>query len=644
MTLTINLQIFYLYIFIPLFFNSIGDFIYNTLKSISSDIRFDFFEKNILSISTVSVFTTIAYQSGLKLSYIAFILSIVAFTGLLYNYKNYLHIFKCDVLRAFTFLALISILCGPYLLGGMRVYIFQGNHYDVFNYIQSALTYNEIPSRFINFNNISHIIESNGFPKSISFKNISTIPLLLAILYRVSGASIFAIGPVLVNIAIFYVAGVLSKLAKIVIPNLSEMLCFTIGFCFSFGFWGQYIQDIDAWRCCIWLPVLILSITYVYDLNNFYGLETNKYYELTIFKLVCSITALNILYIEGTLYLTPAILLIYFIIQYINKNILKSIKYFCIFFIFWIIAIILFDKVYFSDIFTLIGKLKPKNSISAEWWKYFDAYLFGDTVEGFRPVYKTLGDLLLGACGLYYFTLTNILSKYLVRICEIGAIIGSLYIFIKSIYILKERNNSIPTKLYVLMMYALLIQITGLFILHKYWLAGKALSYSSPLLLLFIFLCLLHKSSKIIYYRLIDNIFIFIIIISSMGFGVVRVFAAYKTSDGILYSLPYPSVQDSGYDKKLFDFSDDTVLDKLSHDELVEVNIKDTWIEAFVEMSLKDRKIRYISYNPVTIETGLPEQIPPMDLHMKDMKVKHCLVLDFDRSRRFPYYIKLINK
>jgi len=33
-----------------------------------------------------------------------------------------------------------------------------------------------------------------------------------------------------------------------------------------------------------------------------------------------------------------------------------------------------------------------------------------------------------------------------------------------------------------------------------------------------------------------------------------------------------------------------------------------------------------------------------MDLHMKDMKVKHCLVLDFDRSRRFPYYIKLINK
>ena len=54
--------------------------------------------------------------------------------------------------------------------------------------------------------------------------------------------------------------------------------------------------------------------------------------------------------------------------------------------------------------------------------------------------------------------------------------------------------------------------------------------------------------------------------------------------------MPYPSVQDAGYNKLVFDFSDINFLNIVKDEELVGVDIKDPWIEAFVEINLKSNK------------------------------------------------------
>jgi len=556
---------------------------------------------------------------------VAMIFFVVIFISIILFFINNRWIFKINysfkIRYCYFFIQLIWLLASL-ILGGIQFMVYQGNHYDAFNYIESALTYVLVPSSKLDWPYLDEIIRFNGFPHAIvNYTVRPSVSIVIGTLASFDLANILYINYIFLYYCMFLSVLGLYKLSNLILGinnNISYLVCSI----FLFGYWGQYILDINSFAMVVWLPIMIYLIYHIFEI-------TVKNYDFSLlFKNSITLVA-------GCLFMYPEGFSFYFIpigILLINHIQIKYIKY-------YIISIstvcLLCIPIFKSNIFLIYTQLKIGLN-GAQFWRYFDGALIGHVDITQKSSLETLTDILSGLFGFYYLTPFQETDH------NLSLLVRTVYLimFISIIYVIYYNfkfflNDKLKTQ-FTLFIFLLTTQSIYFICNGNYWTAGKAISYYSPLAILyFIFNLYFYviKSRK----KIIIIVVLLFLSVSNISFGFYRIYAIYKNTNGLHYKLPYPSAQDAGIIlKTYFDFSDNNFLYKINDNEIVMVDIKDPWVEAYAEILLSSRSIKYTSNNVIYLETGYPKY------NDKIIKVKSpdkIVYMEYNKNRLFPYYL-----
>ena len=119
-------------------------------------------------------------------------------------------------------------------------------------------------------------------------------------------------------------------------------------------------------------------------------------------------------------------------------------------------------------------------------------------------------------------------------------------------------------------------EVLGVFVLQRYWTAGKAITFFSPYLVIICGLPLLVSPSDRPRWTAVASL---VFLITQVGLGIYRPFAAANPT-GIHYNAPYPSIQNALLKTK-YRWDVDSLESELKHCSLVEVNLPDPFLEHF---------------------------------------------------------------
>lgn len=390
----------------------------------------------------------------------------------------------------------------PIIFYGEQFYVFRGNYWDNFNYLSSALLFNnysflEVESlkyvkNFSNFQSIDLIINYRPF-----------INYLLSIFLNIKIIDIF-----LINFLFKVFLSIINFLAFIsfltIFKNINEKRRILLSFVFSFSFFSLYIFEIEALSHLGSISLFLISIKYLYLLK----LQTKK--NLIKNSLYLSILSAALFIIYPEIFIIYMIVLFSYLIAehpffYLRKNI-QNYLYFLLFFM--LLTMSSYELNYKFVIQQVSQALRP----NIDWWGYYGAFIIGrenlvldynyvETIKGsivgisqieliktiytdhLNAGYKWIYiNILPSIFGLYYITPGKFVSVFS-YIYLIFIIILNFYI----ILILCKNINFIflKKKKFLYITTTLLIIFSCFLILNKnFWTVIKVYSYILPFLFL----------------------------------------------------------------------------------------------------------------------------------------------------------------
>jgi len=181
-----------------------------------------------------------------------------------------------------------------------------------------------------------------------------------------------------------------------------------------------------------------------------------------------------------------------------------------------------------------------------------------------------------------------------------------------------------------------ILQTVILMLLHKYWTAGKALSFFAFLLLLVVFCPFVAGYVRGGSLRMWSGAACSVLLAAQGWMLIYRPVAAKKRPFGH-YHAPYPAALDR-YLKKRFNFSDWKVLNEIGAQDEVRIEVEDPSIQSFVEMLLLSHNRRFYVAFPVYAYVASSVAFPSA----KDSTVFTCrLYLGEVHNPGFRQYLKL---
>ena len=597
-----------------------------------------FFYKSVFGLASISIFATLGYVIGTNLNYCLITICILSAWGLYLDIKGFLkannrYTFYIKVSYIWFIALVLSVGC--FAIGGRQFYVFQGNHYDTFNYIESALTYRITPYKLLTSEGIPWVVYHNGFPYAIKNNLLRpTISILAGMLYGIDIKHFFLISACLMNYCLFLTGGTVALLIRNML-NLKDVITILVGVSFYLGFWGQYIFDINAWSQTTWMPVILLLIYEVFEISN--AKATNSVYINTNSTILFSILAIGSFYLypEGGAFFIPAIIFGIISTCYRYRTFKISPTYIC-----GGGALLIFlTPVWRSNVASLFVQFKNATTENT-FWHFFDAPFLGLSGLSTQSLILRYIDVGSGVLGFYFLTPSTSASLFIAVAERVITLVIYIIIISQVIINYKQLIKSKQYSYLGVVSSILFLEITLLLYRKNYWGAGKAFSYFSPIFLILITANLLSINTRRSSYRLASIICFWFITLGNIFFGIYRPIAVYKSKTGIHYDSPYPSVQDAGYMKRIFDFNDISFTNNLREGERVTVDIKDPWIEAYTEMELLSRGVVFQTPNRISLETGYDRYMPVKKLQYPLGKV---ITLYKDERRYYPYFIGIAN-
>lgn len=500
------------------------------------------------------------------------------------------------------------VLLAPKWTGGNQFAVGQGNLYDTFGYLNSAVVYSKEPYKTImNSDEKSHV---NNPLMSYARGNITNRPSV-HLLYSFVGHLlpfqyhklyytflVFFFSQVIL-VFMFFIANIL-KTAKPVFNGL-------VALAFPLGFWGQYILDINAWSHISSIPILffILALT-VLVLGNFYDKKMSKHISIrTMIVFTLFSASATYLYPEGLLFHLPVISLltgIYFCYC-------MSRKYN------WKISLTIFSGIicgiltgflfYDGTIGFVIRQAKWVATNNVNWWMFFQAFLAGK--DGLNnSLVNNIIDALAGFMGLYFVTpktdstVIALFTRMVISVF-VTCILANLLFYVKDVISKKHSNINLNNsgRLSVLCLFTFIILSTlpiVYFLLSKnYWAAGKALSYISPYYIFAMCIPLLKNAEKKNFKHFTNLLFVFIIL--QISFGVIRINEV-KEHNGIHYERPYPSVLDMEL-KESIDWDIDKLYPQVKNSNLIRIDVKNRFLENYCMVYLYTINKKFYTVNIV---------------------------------------------
>jgi hypothetical protein len=556
------------------------------------------------------------------------------------------------VIGIFLFLAL------PAWIGGEQYYVFRGNHWDQFFYLNQSLVLWANPLHIYQHALANKFLSQDILASGLMYIHRDpTVMLVFAVLLPDGRGNIHLL-------AILYVTALWALVFPAVrfvwkrvleaygLKTISRWLLIGPPFAYLAGFWGQYIFDINDWKEMAGLSLLLgFVFEYIKLLQQLVDPVTNAGKYMTRQYILTGLLAVGsfLFYPENTVMHVPLLLaatVLWFLVTRQNPG-LKGVVSLAVF----AVAVFLISSIpnWEGAVGFVVSNAKFGLTQPNDWWKYFDGYWLGfhsnamfDQIIGAGDSYwryfdsdwwklfnnywrgvqvspvvggiSVLANLVLALIGMYFVTPDYSMSLWLryawMGITIILAILAGLCLAVSLFVRLKANQTTLFLKAFFLSGVVFM-----LYLLNKgtIWSLGKALTYLSPYLFLVICIGFLEADKGMKTAKYWIKAFVIIFLLSQTAFGFYRLWSA-SDPKGIGYNGMYPSVQDwSSKTSYLWDMDPN----EYAHCKGVNLynDVDPTYLE-YVKQKFFYMKMPYFSSLPVIIDTDTgPEELgyqPPI--------------------------------
>ena len=534
------------------------------------------------------------------------------------------------------YILIAVLLLLPKFTGGDQFSLFQGNIYDHFNYLTSALVYS---------------LYDYGTLQSATHNAFLVDPLMIIPQFNLgSRPAVMILFSVFGNLfsgkylELAYVYNLFFLLQVVLLITWSSRFLgvkfktgLLIGLIFCGGFWGQMIFDMNAWSHLATIPLLVLFVSL--SLKQLSNPGDNA---LTPFALISfSVAGGLFLYPEATVFLGTGIGILTLIQIRSRVSVFQKLA------IAGLVAVVVAILDYQSTLLFLVNQIRFASGETPGWYQYYFSFLFGN--DGISEALKTsiqnrvfdlnffqvllveLLDVIPGIMGLFFLTPSTDMQSWnawLSRLLVNGFIIVLWIFFAKELLRwLREKYNVgkiMPSQWlgYIIIQ----LGVIGILVLtNKIWAATKGWLYLIPFLML-LFLVPFFSGNK---RNTAGKILLTIFIISQLTFAGIRPFAA-SAEGGIHYRFkPYPGSLPQA-EKDRYSWSIETVTQVTQNCTLVLIpQISNPFYEHFLMLVLRQNQIAFLKTAPVNSYYGESEEIGKMQTKTPDC----VLQLDIEQGQ-----------
>lgn len=469
--------------------------------------------------------------------------------------------------------ALILLL--PRFVGGDQFAVFQGNQWDTYGYLGSAITYATKPYHAIAHAPLTQLLRNPYF--SIAQGQLTERPSvheLYALFSRVVPGEAYRMYYTYLVWFMAQMVLVVVFVVRNVFPTARPWTWLAIAVAFPLGFWGQYVLDINAWSQIASAPLLFAMFGFVI-------IAASSPERRDALRLACGLAVMT----AGAVYLYPEGSFIYFAVLIPSLGVMLVVRRN------WNQAIVAagFAGVVASALYPpvlhfLIRQVTWSSGNNVPWWHFFQRFFVGrDDVWG--SGFARVADFIASTFGYYFATPKG--DGVLWRIILMIAIAGSIIAALRSMRELQAR-------LWIAIAIFAMGPAAYLALKENYWAAGKVLSYAAPLFVTALALPLVRRDG----WRWFAVLFVTL----QVGAALIRIPAArWHSHSG--FAAPYPAIQNLGLKHDIgFDFR--ALEPHLDSSSKVLLRHLEPWSENALEVFLTARRIPFVMEGPIVSPPG----------------------------------------
>ncbi len=482
------------------------------------------------------------------------------------------------------------VLLAPRWSGGDQFAVFQGNQWDTYGYLDSAMAYATRPYRAIDTANELAQLRNPFF--AIAKGQLDERPSvheLYALFSRVAPGRAYRLYYAFLVWFMAQLALVMLFVARNVLPRAPPLAWLAIAVAFPLGFWGQYVVDIDAWSQLASAPVLVAMFGLVLVAPAMKS-------RADAWRLAGGLAAAA----AGAVYLYPEGFLIY-------SAALVPVGVVSIAWPMWrahrfelgrMIPLAGFSGVALSALYPpvlhfLIRQVTWSAGHPVPWWQFFQRFFVGrDNVWG--DGFARTADFVASTFGCYFVTPADPggALAFAARIVVLAGLAGLVIALVRFLRV--REPEQAPAIAWTATAALVMAPAAYLALKANYWAAGKVLSYAAPILVTALCLPLARRDR----WRGFAAAYVALQVTA----GLVRVHAA-TWDGGASFAAPYPSVQ-------IRDLKHDIGWDFRPLEPLLDAHTKVTlhpsepWSENALMVFLTARGVPYVKQSPVTSTPG----------------------------------------
>ena len=444
-----------------------------------------------LGYALLAILVTLTYAWGINISSITYgiILGSLFFGVWEIPYFKFIPVKDGSVFLGYVLIAILFLL--PKFTGGDQFSLFQGNIYDQFNYLTSALVYSLYDHSTIQSASIAEfLVDPLMIVTQSNLESRPAVMLLFSALGSLFGGKYLELAYVYNLFFLLQVVLLITWSSRLLGLNFKTGLL--IGLIFCGGFWGQMIFDMNAWSHLAALPLLVLFVSL--SLKQLSNPEENTRTPFALISI--SVAGGLYLYPEATIFLGGGIGILTLIQIRSRSSVFKKLT------LAGLIAVGVAILDYQSTLLFLVNQIRFSLGETPDWYQYYFSFLFGN--DGIQEALKTsiqnqvfdlvfligllreLLDAIPGIMGLFFLTPSMDMQSWnawILRLLVNGFIIGLWIFFVKELlrWLRKKCDTGIISPSQWLGYIIIQLGVIGILVItNNIWVATKGWLYLIP--------------------------------------------------------------------------------------------------------------------------------------------------------------------
>ncbi len=517
--------------------------------------------------------------------------------------------------------ATVALLLAPRWVGGDQFAVFQGNQWDTFGYLESALVYAREPYEFVAK---AHAPEFLRNPLVITASgNLHCRPavhLLYAAFSRVAPGEAHRLHYAFLVFLISQSFLVSAFLLRTWLPRARVSAIVAAASAFVLGFWGQYVFDINAWSQIASVGVLLLAFGLIVEV----AAAPLPDLPPTAPRRLAAVLAVAV---AGAFFLYPESLVYHLSVLVplaVGSVALRTWRtgrpspapFVPLLGVGGVAAGALYWK---GTLGFVLDQLTAAQGPPVEWWRFFQAFFAGrDFAQRGHGALAAAIDFGAGFFGLYFATPTapsglDALYRRIAIVVTVGALLLALGAVLAGRASPPEAERGISPhkrsrlRFAALALGLLLVPAAYMALRGNYWPAGKGVSFVSPMLMMLLAVPLaIGMPAPWAALRWVTGAFVAF----QIATGFARVAGA-RDPSGIHFSRPYPSVQEPEL-KQVLRWDVEPLGRQLRGSERVLIAPMNVWTTRRLMTFLYTRGDDFFALGPIVANFGAGEELGSM--------------------------------